>query len=300
MAGHGRPRVRPRARVAAGSGSVVSRTRHGALEGSTGRTSPRRARRRAMGRTARPVGGTSCGTGVRREPYEPPLIARLTWTPGIARSAAARASIDRAQGAPMAEDPFPRDRVAATLRRMPAYLRLAWRLARDPLLSRARRAAVIARGRLPRLAGRPRARGHPGPRAARRHRLRDRALKFALAGLDAERRREHLAAVGLEDDDLAEDLRTVGATSAWLVRCGVTDHRQGARGRAAGSRWAARASPVHGGCDDATRGRGGRVAARRRVRPPGAPPRGPARPPGRRVRRPRRARRARVPWRLGA
>ena len=44
----------------------------------------------------------------------------------------------------MAEDPFPRERVGATLRRMPAYLKLSWRLARDPLLSRARRAAVIA------------------------------------------------------------------------------------------------------------------------------------------------------------
>ena len=44
----------------------------------------------------------------------------------------------------MAEDPFPRERVGATLRRMPAYLKLSWRLARDPLLSRARRATVIA------------------------------------------------------------------------------------------------------------------------------------------------------------
>ena len=33
----------------------------------------------------------------------------------------------------MADDPFPRERVAVTLRRLPAYLRLAWRLARDPL-----------------------------------------------------------------------------------------------------------------------------------------------------------------------
>ena len=32
----------------------------------------------------------------------------------------------------MTEDPFPRERVGATLRRMPAYLKLSWRLARDP------------------------------------------------------------------------------------------------------------------------------------------------------------------------
>ena len=29
-------------------------------------------------------------------------------------------------------DPFPRERVAATLRRMPRYGKLAWRLGRDP------------------------------------------------------------------------------------------------------------------------------------------------------------------------
>ena len=43
----------------------------------------------------------------------------------------------------MTHDPFPRERVAAMVRRMPAYLRLSWRLGKDPLLSKARRAAVI-------------------------------------------------------------------------------------------------------------------------------------------------------------
>ena len=41
-------------------------------------------------------------------------------------------------------DPFPRERVTATIRRMPRYLRLAWRLGRAPLSVRVRRAAVIA------------------------------------------------------------------------------------------------------------------------------------------------------------
>ncbi|HYO44936.1 MAG TPA: YkvA family protein [Candidatus Limnocylindrales bacterium] len=121
----------------------------------------------------------------------------------------------------MAEDPFPRDRVGATLRRLPAYLKLAWRLARDPLLSRARRAGVIAAagylaspidlvpGIIPVI-------GQLDDIAVALG-----ALKFALAGLDSERRREHLAAVGLEDGHLAEDLRTVGATSAWLLRAGA-------------------------------------------------------------------------------
>ena len=41
-------------------------------------------------------------------------------------------------------DPFPRERVATTIRRMPRYLNLAWRLGRDPLLGRVRRMAVVA------------------------------------------------------------------------------------------------------------------------------------------------------------
>jgi len=129
----------------------------------------------------------------------------------------------------MADDPFPRDRAAATLRRMPAYLRLAWRLGRDPLLSRARRGAVLAAagylaspidlvpGIIPII-------GQLDDIAVALA-----ALKFALAGLDGDRRREHLAAVGLEDGHLAEDLRTVGATSAWLLRFGVRTTGKAAR-----------------------------------------------------------------------
>ncbi len=128
-----------------------------------------------------------------------------------------------------APDPFPRDRVTATLRRVPAYLRLAWRLARDPLLSRARRAAVVA------------AAGYlaspidlvPGviPVAGQLDDLAVAigALRFALAGLDTDRRREHLEAVGLEDHHLAEDLRTAIVASAWLLRAGVRTTGRAAR-----------------------------------------------------------------------
>jgi uncharacterized membrane protein YkvA (DUF1232 family) len=117
-------------------------------------------------------------------------------------------------------DPFPRDRFAATIRRMPRYAKLAWRLGRDPLLSRARRAAVVAAagyivspidavpdvipvlGRLDDIA------------------VVLAALRFAMAGLDSQRRREHLDAVGLQDGDIAEDLRTLGVTTAWTLRMG--------------------------------------------------------------------------------
>lgn len=117
-------------------------------------------------------------------------------------------------------DPFPRERFAATARRLPAYGRLAWRLAREPLLSKTRRAALLA------------AAGYllspidavPGviPVLGQLDDLLVgfAAIKVALAGLSPSQRQAHLAAVGLDDQTLAGDLRTVGATSAWVVRAG--------------------------------------------------------------------------------
>src|SRR4051812_26244642 len=111
----------------------------------------------------------------------------------------------------MSDDPFPRERVGTMVRRMPAYLKLAWRLAREPLLSKARRAAVVAAagylaspvdlvpGVIPVL-------GQLDDIAVALA-----ALRIALSGLDPERRRVHLEAVGLGDEDLTADLRTVGA-----------------------------------------------------------------------------------------
>ena len=45
---------------------------------------------------------------------------------------------------PANPDSFPRDRLGAMVRRTPAYTKLAWRLGKDPMLSKARRAAVVA------------------------------------------------------------------------------------------------------------------------------------------------------------
>jgi hypothetical protein len=60
------------------------------------------------------------------------------------------------------------------------------------------------------------------------------AIRFALAGLDSDRRRAVLADAGLGEEDLTRDLATVGATSAWLVRSGArattTSFRLAARG----------------------------------------------------------------------
>src|SRR5215211_2074116 len=126
----------------------------------------------------------------------------------------------------MREDPFPRERVGAMVRRMPAYVRLAWRLGKDPLLSKARRATVIGAagylaspidlvpGIIPVL-------GQLDDIAVALA-----AIRLALGGLDADRRRVHLEAVGLADDDLSADLRTVGATTAWIGRAGYRATRK--------------------------------------------------------------------------
>jgi len=118
-------------------------------------------------------------------------------------------------------DPFPRDRFMAMLHRLPAYLRLSWRLGRDPLLSRARRAAVIAAagylvspidlvpGVIPVL-------GQLDDLAVALA-----ALRLALDGLSPARRHEHLSAVGLEDAHLTDDIRTIVAITAWVARSGV-------------------------------------------------------------------------------
>jgi uncharacterized membrane protein YkvA (DUF1232 family) len=135
----------------------------------------------------------------------------------------------------MADDPFPRHRIAALGRRMPAYLRLSWRLAKDPLLSKARRAAVVGAagylaspidlvpGVIPLL-------GQLDDIA-----VAIAALRIALAGLSFEQRQVHLQAVGLRDEDLSADLRTIGATIAWMGRAGYRTTRRAAvaSGRAA-------------------------------------------------------------------
>jgi uncharacterized membrane protein YkvA (DUF1232 family) len=126
----------------------------------------------------------------------------------------------------MPADPFPKDAFTALVRRLPAYGRLAWRLGRDPLISRARRAAVMAGaaylvspvdlvpGFIPVLG-----------------QLDDIAvvlasLRIALDGLSPARRQAHLSAVGLADADLATDLRALGSTGAWVGRAGIRTGRR--------------------------------------------------------------------------
>src|SRR5829696_1852993 len=160
----------------------------------------------------------------------------------------------------MREDAFPRERVGALVRRMPTYVRLSWRLGKDPLLSKARRAAVIGAagylaspvdlvpGVIPVL-------GQLDDIAVALA-----ALRLALGGLDPERRRIHLDAVGLEDGHLAADLRTIGASTVWIGRAGyrTTKRAAVAGGRAAGA--AARTTRVTSAAAPAARAVADRAA----------------------------------------
>ncbi len=146
----------------------------------------------------------------------------------------------------MTQDPFPKERLGATMRRLPAYLQLAWRLLREPLLSRAGKVAVggaaaylvspvdLVPGIIPVL-------GQLDDLAVALA-----ALRFALASLDPRKRREHLDAVGLTDQDLNEDLRTLGVTTAWIARAaartGAKAAKTGGRLAWAGAKAAGRAS----------------------------------------------------------
>ena len=118
-------------------------------------------------------------------------------------------------------DGFPRERFTALVRRFPNYARLAWRLARDDRLTRARQAALLAGaaylvspidlvpGIIP-VAGQ----------------LDDAvvvllAIRHALTGLPPAERDAALADAGLDARALDDDLRTIMATYAWMGRQGA-------------------------------------------------------------------------------
>ena len=120
----------------------------------------------------------------------------------------------------MAADPFPRDEVSAFLRRLPKYGRLAWALARDPHLSKARRAAVLAGAAyvispIDLVPGIVPVVGQLDDMLVALG-----VIRLALSGLKPEERIQRLAAAGLSEQDMDDDLRTTGAVAGWLGRSG--------------------------------------------------------------------------------
>jgi uncharacterized membrane protein YkvA (DUF1232 family) len=118
-------------------------------------------------------------------------------------------------------DVFPTARFGEIVRRLPAYLRLAWGLAGEPSLPRSRRAGVIAAaaylaspvdlipGVIPVV-------GQLDDVA-----VTVLALRAALRALDEPTRQRVLADAGMTQDDLDRDLQTAGLAALWLGRRGV-------------------------------------------------------------------------------
>jgi len=128
------------------------------------------------------------------------------------------------------ETPFPREEFGALVRRLPAYGRLAWALARDPRLSKVRRAAVLAAAAyvvspIDAIPGIIPVVGQLDDLA-----IALAAIRLALDGLRPDVRAERLAAAGLSQADLSADARTLGAISGWMVRSGLRVGRQVAGG----------------------------------------------------------------------
>jgi uncharacterized membrane protein YkvA (DUF1232 family) len=134
-----------------------------------------------------------------------------------------------------ATDPFPTARFTDLIRSLPRYAKLAWALGRDNRLSKSRRAALIAgavylASPIDLVPGIIPVAGQLDDAAAILF-----ALRTALNGLPAAERGRALTDAGLEAGVLERDLRTVGATYAWLGR-------QGARLAWRGTRAVARVS----------------------------------------------------------
>jgi uncharacterized membrane protein YkvA (DUF1232 family) len=125
-----------------------------------------------------------------------------------------------------AGDPFPREEFATLIRRLPAYARLSWALARHPHLSRARRALVLAGAAyvispIDLIPGIIPVVGQLDDLLVALG-----VIRLALNGLKPEFRAEVLTAAGLSEEDLGTDVRTTAAIVAWLGRSSV---RLGAR-----------------------------------------------------------------------
>ena len=119
------------------------------------------------------------------------------------------------------DDPFPREEFGRLVRHIPSYARLAWALAKDPRLSRVRRAAVLAGaayvlspvdlipGIIPVVGQLDDVLIALG------------VIRLALNGLRPEFRAEVMARAGLTAADLDGDFKATTDVAAWIARSGI-------------------------------------------------------------------------------
>ena len=124
-------------------------------------------------------------------------------------------------GKPRADDPFPRERFTAMIRRLPRYARLAWSLSRHPKVTGRRKVALVAAATylvspIDLVPGFIPVAGQLDDAAAVLI-----AIGIALRSLQPAERSAALAAAGVTATDIDDDLRTIGVTYKWIGRRGV-------------------------------------------------------------------------------
>lgn len=186
------------------------------------------------------------------------LAPTETVIPAITPPEAAVPAASPADGAePQVEgDPFPREAWATLTSHAAGYLRLTAALLRDPAVSKHRRAALLAAAAyfaspIDLIPGIVPVLGQIDDLAVAML-----AIRLALNALEPARRQQHLAAAGLSDETLREDLAAAGRLGAWTARAGArTGIRLGRRALRVTVRTGRAAADVAL--------RGGRAAARR-------------------------------------
>ena len=153
-------------------------------------------------------------------------------------------------------DPFPREAWASLTRHAAGYLRLTAALLRDPAVSKHRRAALLAAAAyfaspIDLIPGIVPVLGQVDDLAVAML-----AIRLALNALEPSRRQMHLAAAGLSDETLHEDLVATGRLAAWTARAGARTGLRIGRG-------ALRVTVRTGRDAVHLAARGGRAAARR-------------------------------------
>ena len=127
-------------------------------------------------------------------------------------------------------DPFPRDAWTTLTGHAAGYLRLTVALLRDPAVSKHRRAALLAAAAyfaspIDLIPGIVPVLGQVDDLAVAML-----AIRLALNALEPGRRQMHLAAAGLSDEALHDDLVAAGRLAAWAARTGVRTGLRAGRG----------------------------------------------------------------------